>query len=228
MEDTSLTKICCACNTRLPITYFVKQTRYDKPPYSYKCKQCTNSYNRQYYHQNKKNELFVKKAKTRFLRNYAKRLMRAKEIRLQNPEPSRIANRKCYDKHKISRSQYATRNRKRINDRIRKRKKKDINFRVACNYRGRIWDAIKNNKKSGRLSDLLGCDIQALREHLESKFYGGMSWNNYGFYGWHIDHIKPCVSFNLSDPLQQKACFHYSNLQPLWARDNMSKGDKIL
>lgn len=55
-----------------------------------------------------------------------------------------------------------------------------------------------------------------------------MTWANYGKSGWHIDHIKPCASFDLSDPDQQKACFHYSNLQPLWAFDNLSKGAKLV
>jgi hypothetical protein len=51
-----------------------------------------------------------------------------------------------------------------------------------------------------------------------------MSWATYGFRGWHIDHIRPCAAFNLSDPEQQKVCFHFSNLQPLWAPENLSKG----
>tara|TARA_R110000751_G_scaffold131998_3_gene234420 strand:- start:438 stop:656 length:219 start_codon:yes stop_codon:yes gene_type:complete len=68
--------------------------------------------------------------------------------------------------------------------------------------------------------------------HLEDQFQDGMSWENYGrpngdyLEGWHIDHIKPCALFNLEDASQQKECFHYTNLQPLWAEDNLSKGDK--
>ena len=54
-----------------------------------------------------------------------------------------------------------------------------------------------------------------------------MTWENHGRYGWHIDHIMPCSSFDLTDPEQQKKCFHYTNLQPLWAHENMSKGAKI-
>jgi len=76
-------------------------------------------------------------------------------------------------------------------------------------------------------SQLTGCSFQELTSHIESQFTEGMSWDNYGFYGWHIDHIRPCVSFDLTDPEQQKACFHYSNLQPLWAKDNLVKGGKF-
>ena len=55
-----------------------------------------------------------------------------------------------------------------------------------------------------------------------------MSWNNHGKFGWHMDHIKPCASFDLTDPKQQEECFHYSNYQPLWWNENLSKGAKVL
>ncbi len=61
---------------------------------------------------------------------------------------------------------------------------------------------------------------------LAAKFTNGMAWDDYG--DWHIDHILPCISFDLSDENQQKICFHYTNLQPLWATDNLKKGSKIL
>jgi hypothetical protein len=75
--------------------------------------------------------------------------------------------------------------------------------------------------------ELLGCTIDFFKNHLESKFVEGMSWQNYGK-GWHIDHIIPCVSFDLSKPEEQRKCFHFSNLQPLWAVDNIRKGTKIV
>lgn len=68
---------------------------------------------------------------------------------------------------------------------------------------------------------LAGCSLKELRQHIEAKFLPGMAWNNYG--RWHIDHIRPCASFELSEPSQQRECFHFSNLQPLWARQNLSK-----
>lgn len=61
--------------------------------------------------------------------------------------------------------------------------------------------------------------------HIESLFWPGMSWRNQG--RWHLDHIKPCASFNLNDPAQQAACFHWSNWQPLWADDNLIKSDRL-
>ena len=72
--------------------------------------------------------------------------------------------------------------------------------------------------------ELVGCTIKELKMHLESKFLKGMNWKNYG--KWHIDHHTPVVEFNLSKIEEQKKCFHYSNLQPLWATQNLRKGTK--
>ena len=74
---------------------------------------------------------------------------------------------------------------------------------------------------------IIGCTLEQLKKHLENQFTAGMTWKNYGRNGWHIDHIKPCTSFDLTDPKQQRKCFHYSNLQPLWAAENISKGNRI-
>ena len=98
--------------------------------------------------------------------------------------------------------------------------------RIAENLRSRIRIALKqaNGTKSARTLELLGCDIEFLRQHLSNQFTEGMTWDNYG--EWHVDHIKPCSAFDLTDPEQQLQCFHYTNLQPLWAIDNLSKSDK--
>jgi hypothetical protein len=91
----------------------------------------------------------------------------------------------------------------------------------------RIWKAIKDNysEKAFNTIDLLGCSIKEAKEHIGKQFKEGMTWKNHG--EWHIDHIIPCASFDLTDPEQQKKCFHYTNLQPLWANENLSKGAKI-
>lgn len=104
------------------------------------------------------------------------------------------------------------------------RRKSDPVYRIKEIIRAGIWAAIKGKKKS-RTVDLVGCSISELKLYLEKKFLNGMSWDNYGLFGWHIDHIRPCASFDLSDLAQQKQCFHYSNLQPLWWQDNLSKND---
>lgn len=98
--------------------------------------------------------------------------------------------------------------------------------RFSVNVRSRICHALKRNSKASSSEDLLGCSLSELRDYLAGKFTEGMSWGNYG--KWHIDHIKPCHSFNLEIESQQRECFHYTNLQPLWATDNFKKGIKIV
>jgi len=108
-----------------------------------------------------------------------------------------------------------------------RKRRKDTYFRLISNLRTRINKALKRKKKTDHTLILIGCSINKLKDHLESKFLSNMSWNNYGKYGWHVDHIIPCASFDLSNPEEQQKCFHYTNLQPLWEDDNLRKGAKI-
>jgi hypothetical protein len=73
---------------------------------------------------------------------------------------------------------------------------------------------------------LVGCSLEELQSHLENKFLPGMSWENHGKKGWHIDHIRPLSSFDLTKEEDQKSALHYTNLQPLWWKDNLIKGNK--
>jgi len=104
------------------------------------------------------------------------------------------------------------------------KRKYNILYRITCNLRSRVWHVLKNHKKVNKTIKLLGCSVKQLKLHLEKHFKPGMSWNNYG--KWHIDHIKPCAKFNLSVISEQRLCFHYTNLQPLWAEENLRKGSK--
>jgi len=107
-----------------------------------------------------------------------------------------------------------------------KRYHNDIDFRLRKSLRTRVRLAIKSNWKFGSTLKLLGCTIDELKIHLQNKFREGMTWQNFGFgeTRWNIDHVIPCAAFNLSDPVQQQQCFHYTNLQPLWQKDNLQKG----
>ena len=104
--------------------------------------------------------------------------------------------------------------------------KVDPEFKILKTLRSRLYHALKNQKadKKYRTKKLTGCELPFLKGYLEAKFTEGMSWENHG--EWHLDHIKPCRSFDLKDDEEQKKCFHYTNLQPLWAQDNLSKGGK--
>ncbi len=97
-------------------------------------------------------------------------------------------------------------------------------FKLIQSLRRRVAGALRGAIKIATTVSLLGCSPEQLRQHLERKFHPGMSWLNYGIMGWHVDHIKPCASFDLSIPEHQRQCFHYTNLQPLWWYDNLQKG----
>ena len=104
----------------------------------------------------------------------------------------------------------------------------NVGYRLMRNQRARIRFAIKRNFgfKMETSTSLLGCTFEELKIHLESQFSPGMTWENYGKLGWEIDHKRPCTSFDLTDSEQQKQCFHFTNLQPLWQKQNASKGGK--
>jgi hypothetical protein len=111
-----------------------------------------------------------------------------------------------------------------------KKTKTDVKYILVRRLRSRLSHALKAKgiKKSNSTMNLCGCSPDELRKHIEKQFskYPGMSWNNRHM--WHIDHILPINSFDITDVEQQKRCFHYTNLQPLWAMDNLLKSDKIV
>jgi len=101
----------------------------------------------------------------------------------------------------------------------------DENFRLGSLLRRRVLDALKGANKSQRTMDLLGCTIEDFKHHIMQQFHPGMTMENQGL--WHLDHIRPCADWDLTKPEDQAGCFHYSNYQPLWATDNLSKGAKL-
>lgn len=107
------------------------------------------------------------------------------------------------------------------------RKKIDPVYKIACNLRRRINHIIKDDYKAGSAIKDLGCTPEELKEHLENQFQEGMTWENYGPKGWHIDHKMPLSKFNLEIKEEFLAASHYTNLQPMWAEDNLSKGNKL-
>jgi hypothetical protein len=115
----------------------------------------------------------------------------------------------------------------RTGDYERKKYKVDTEFAIKRKLRSRFYAALKNQNipKNKSILHLIDCDIPHLKQYIEKKFVNGMSWNNFG--KWHIDHIIPCSCFNLLNIDEQKKCFHHTNLQPLWAIDNLQKSDNI-
>ena len=163
------------------------------------------------------------------------RKQRNRDYYLKNKNKISKKNKSKSDTQKAQHKDYCKKYYKQNKKRISKKKaqyvshkyKTDTVYRFMHNMKSRIRIAIKGATKTANTKTLLGCTGEQARRHLESQFTDGMSWDNYGLHGWHIDHIIPCASFDLSDPEQQRQCFHYTNLQPLWAKDNLEKSAKI-
>jgi len=130
------------------------------------------------------------------------------------------------EKIKFIKKKYVINNKEKINNYVKNRYQKEKDFKLKMLLRHRIYMALKGIAKSKKTKELLGCTIEELWIHLEKSFKPGMTKENYG--KWHIDHIRPCASFDLTKPEEQSKCFHYSNLQALWAHENISKGDKFV
>lgn len=133
------------------------------------------------------------------------------------------------DKVRASIRKWGRNNKDKINQQRKARRRVDPLFAVGMALRARMLQALRRDAagKATNTLGLLGCTIPELRAHLETQFTPGMTWANRGLKGWHIDHIRPCASFDLTNPAEQRACFHYTNLQPLWAEENRVKAAKI-
>lgn len=136
-------------------------------------------------------------------------------------------NRKYWAENKTKLAESRKRRRPLINEQQRRRYASDDAYAVEKRLRASMSQAVRKAgvRKSAHAFDLIGCSPQELVAHIEKQFLAGMFWENRS--RWHIDHKRPVSSFDLSDPEQQKACFHFSNLQPLWAEDNLKKSDKM-
>jgi hypothetical protein len=167
-----------------------------------------------------------------YLKNIERIKFQRKERNLKNHEINKKRDREYYKTHKEQKIEYRKNHlqeikeykkiyKNRRNELIKIKRKTDIDFKLISNLRGRLYKALKRNSKLSSILILLDCSIEQLKQHLQSKFQLGMSFNNYG--KWHIDHIIPCARFNFSKLSEQKKCFNYKNLQPLWAEENLSK-----
>jgi len=207
-----MTKKCTKCNSELNIEMFYRD-KHKKSGYTSKCKDCCRCY---------VNE--TKGQKSEYDKKYS---LKYKDIRNKRSIEwirDHKEEKASYDKqYRISRKELITEQHRIARQ---ERERNDPSIRMICNMRCRIRSAIRNGygDKAYKTLELLGCSFEEVKLHLESQFVEGMTWDNYG--EWHIDHIKPCASFDLTDPEQQNACFNYKNLQPLWASDNLKKGSK--
>ena len=179
-----------------------------------KCIKCGETKLKTCFHADKKSKDNLRGSCKKCMSEYNKKRYK------KNPERSKENQRKWAKENPERNKENQRKWRKENPDFQRKWKKEkrqtDICFKIECNLRSRT-----------SRGELIGADPEFVKKHLESQFEEGMSWDNNTSDGWHKDHIIPCASFDLSDPEQQKKCFHWSNLQPLWAKDNLSKGAKL-
>lgn len=164
------------------------------------------------------NKKYYDKNKAKFLKHHKKYNKEYYSI----PEISK----KKKEYYKIYGPDYEKKNRLKINiyhkNHSKKIRNEDINVKIKDCLATRIYIALKNNTKSKKTTELLGCEVIYLKQYLEKQFTPEMTWDNYGTY-FEIDHIKPCASFDLSKESEQRKCFNYTNLQPLTIHDNRTK-----
>jgi len=159
-----------------------------------------------------------------------------KKRRDKNKKHLRVMQKQWYEEHReLSREikhQWHDRNRSEVNARKAKRyatSKHDPVSKMIMTQRSRLYGALKrkNLSKSESTIVIIGCSAIQLKEYIANRFTDGMTWENHGVRGWHVDHIKPLASFDFRDESQIKEAFHYTNLQPLWWYDNLKKGDRV-
>lgn len=204
-------RTCKKCGIEKPINEFYKNGKFYRPS----CKECDKKQSAEYKSKNLEKVRELNREYSR--RNKKKREEYAVDYYLLNRD-------KILTKQKEYWSKQENKERKAL--RKREQWQRDENLKISSNCRGRIYRALKGQRKSKSTEKLVGCSFSELKIYLENKFLNGMTWNNYG--EWHIDHILPCASFDLSKKEEQEKCFHYTNLQPLWGVDNLIKSSKIL
>ena len=240
-----MVKVCGKCKTEKLLTEFNK-FKHSKDGFSWSCKSCIKVYKKEYYNLNKK---FVDDKNKKWRDNnkehskeYAKKYYKLnkeycdkknKKWFNENKELVKGYNKKYYKLNKEKVKEYNTKYREENKEKIRKRynkweknkRKTDDLFRLKQNLRSRTRVAFKRKgySKNTKTQEMLGVDWEIAKKHIERQFIKGMSWDNYG--EWHIDHIIPLSSAKTSERLK-KLC-HYTNLQPMWAVDNLIKSDSI-
>tara|TARA_R110000744_G_scaffold20094_10_gene52758 strand:+ start:761 stop:1582 length:822 start_codon:yes stop_codon:yes gene_type:complete len=225
--------------------YYLKNKERYKEDYL-KNREQRKEYNKKYYSKNKEHikeynsrpkniehrkeyRLKNKEKRAKSQKKYnLKNIDKIKEYRLKNREHILEQKRNYYYETREHVKEYNSRpeTQERRRNRINNRYNTDINFRLVAICRSRTLKALKGFDKSAPTMELIGCTPDELRTHIESKFEPWMTWENQGVGGWDVEHIKPMSKFDFRCPVQQRACCHWSNLQPMEHLENIKKGNK--
>jgi hypothetical protein len=213
-------KRCSRCSIDKPLTSEFFHKKLDK--FNSHCKECRKQSSKRFYDKNKTS--LNKKTRDYYQKNASSLIEYSKIYRAKNKEKLQIYEQRRY---------------KAKSEKFRVLGRQNGATKILHNIRVCISRCIKDKQKSSTTIQYLGCSLEDFKKYLESKFHKDMSWSNYGrpnnrnSDGWHIDHIKPLSAFNFQDinnqedlEIKLKKAWHYTNLQPLWGLDNISKGSK--
>jgi hypothetical protein len=251
------TKICSCCKKELSLDAFVKD-KYSASGYKSWCKPCGNEKSRKYYSslslELKRDRMRLWRDKNR---QYFNDYLKSRNGLNPNFEPrgrsEGISREEARAKIKNWKSQHDKENKEKLKeyrkeyyskeDKIemrRSRTKKWLNSnpsaKMAQVLRHRLRTALKDQdtEKRESISELLGCSFDDFIKYIESKWESGMSWDNYGAWvhgeppKWNLDHVRPCASYNLEILSEQRNCFNYKNIRPIWGNENYQKRDTII
>lgn len=184
----------------------------------------------------RKNKEYCKQKRAEYYQNNKEKEKTNHLIWCENNKEKLKDAKKQYDKNYRERNTEKIRHHKQSeefkrekNRKARERYHSDKAYRIEKCLRASFLQALKlynDGRKTTSIKNLIGCSIHDLVLHIQNKFKEGMTWDNYG--DWHIDHIYPCSRFDLNSKREQLMCFHYTNLQPLWASENIKKSNKVL
>lgn len=239
-------KKCNICEITKPFSEFHKHKQ-QKDGYNTICKECRKPISLKYRQDNL--EVINKNRSDNYYRNHEHNLIKGRE-RIKNERDKRKLSSKNYtelngEKIKEYRKKYYQKNKDKIikkssewcksnkerclknkSKRLIERKKDDILFKLKTKLKTDIYISLKSKKRNKRLDEMLGITIMEFKEYIENQFESWMSWENWGLLTWHIDHIIPLSSAKDVDELYE--LWHYTNMRPLSAKENLKKGNKLI
>lgn len=214
--STIILKICGDCKVEKPISEFYKK-KVGKFGVGHKCKMCDDARKKKWNSENRE-----------------RRREQSNQWARDNPEKIKASAKKWRENHREEKKTYDDEWRKNNPDKARSTRRKASRQyrskgqgRLAMAMSSAVNSALKGSKKGRKTFELVGYSLAKLKRHLEKKFLPGMTWDNYG--EWHVDHKVPKSVFNYTSPdhIDFKRCWALSNLQPLWAKDNLIKSNKF-
>lgn len=223
-----ITKTCSTCGIEKDESFFGKSKKYSSG-LRYQCNECR----KQYYHKN--HEKILKQKHDDYEKHKEQRLKDCAKYRKTHRKEMLEYFKRHYqeNREKILQQQHL----RKISEPVKARRrehyknvlKKDVRFMIEKRLRNRLRDAVKKQSgmKHGKYHEIIGCNYETLKKHIESKFTEGQTWEKLLNAELHLDHIIPCDAYDLTKESEQRKCFSYRNIQPLWETHNLSKLAKI-